>query len=261
MAQRFSVIVITRDEEANLRSCLESVKWADEIVVIDQSSGDRTKEIAKEYTDKIFVTPAKGTCNPDRMFGISKASFDWIIFLDADELVPPDLKEEIQTILSDPKEYTCFYIGRRNFFLGKWIRSCGWHPAYSIKLFCKGHAYFPPEVHHDGCSQDGKTGYFKAKTLHYSYNTLSQYLAKLDRFTTCSSQEAFKKDARITISNFAWCFLFKPAFYFFRKYFIWGGFRDGFRGFFIAFSSGLTLFMHYSKIWELQNNTQNKLPH
>ncbi len=254
MEQKLSVIVITRNEEINIRFCLESVKWVDEIVIIDQSSSDRTKEISREYTDKIFVTPAKGTCNADRMFAISKTSFDWILFLDADELVPSDLKEEVQTILKDPKGYTSFYLGRKNFFLGKWIKGGGWYPAYCIKLFRKGYAYFPPEVHHDGCPQGGKVGYLKVKTLHYTYKTLSQYLVKVDRFTTCSAEDAFKKGYRITLRNFALCFFVKPAFYFFRKYLICGGFRDGFPGFFIAFATSLTLVIHYSKIWDLQNN-------
>lgn len=259
MEQKLSVVVIVRNEEAIIRSCLESVKWADEIVIIDQSSTDRTREIAKEYTDKIFVTSLQGTANADRMFGISKATFDWILFLDADELVPPDLKEEIQTIIRDPKGHTSFYMGRKNFFLGKWIKGGAWYPAYSIKLFRKGSTYFPPRVHSDAQLKDKNPGYLKAKTLHYTYNSLSQYLAKLDRFTTRSAGEAFKEGYRITWLNFTFCFFIRPAFYFFRKYFIWCGFRDGFRGLFIAFSSSLTLLIHYSKVWELQNNIQESI--
>lgn len=257
--QKISVIVITRNEEAIIRSCLESVRWADEIVLIDQSSTDRTREIAAEFTDKIFVTSCKGSCNPDRMDGIAKATQDWILFLDADEIVPPDLREEIQSVLRDPRGCTSFYLGRKNFFLGRWIRGCGWYPAYSIKLFRKGHAVFPSGVHRDARAVNGTAGYLKARTLHYTYTSLSQYLAKMDRFTTRSATEAFNGGFRILWFHFPACFILKPGFYFFRKYFMWCGFRDGFRGLFIAFSSGLSLIFHYAKIWELQNSADGSI--
>jgi glycosyltransferase involved in cell wall biosynthesis len=254
--EKISVIIIAKDEETKIRRCLEGVKWADEIVFVDQSSTDRTREIARDYTDKIFITPSQGTCNADRIFAISKATNDWILLLDADEVATPELHAVIEEHIKNKNGFTSFYIARKNMFLGKWIKGGGWYPAYTIKLFRKGFAYFPQEVHHDGWPTGGKAGYIDRGILHYTYTSISQYLAKLDRFTTCLAEEAFKKGQRITYLNFIPLFLLKPPFYFFRKYFLWGGYQDGFRGFFIAFSSVLTLYIQYTKIWELQQTNR-----
>jgi len=256
--EKISIAVIVRNEEKILKYCLERITWADEIVIIDQSSKDNTRGIAKEYTDKIFITPTQGTCNADRMFAISRCTFDWVFFLDADERVTPELQQEIKKILKNPKEYTSFYLGRKNFFLGTWIKGGGWYPAYSIKLIKKGFAHFPSKVHCDGFPVGGKTGYLKEKTLHYTYDSIEQFFEKLDRFTTRSAEEAYHEGKRVNWDNFVYLSLAKPVFYFLRKYFLWLGLKDGMRGLFIAFSSSVTLFIHAVKIWELQQNVRNK---
>lgn len=247
---KLSVIVITHNEEENIADFLESVKWADEVVVVDQSSTDATMEIACKFTDKVFVTAKQDTANVDRMFAIEKASYDWILLLDADERVPKGLEDEIKKILQTPS-YSAYYLGRRNFFLGRWIRHGGWYPAYAIKLFKKGYAYFPPKVHHDGYARC-KAGYIKQRSLHYTYRSLTQYFSKFNRFTRRLAKEKLEQGTRVTNKSFALYFLFKPCLYFLRKYFLWGGFRDGFPGLFISFSSALVIFVSYAKLWERQ---------
>lgn len=256
--EKLSIAVIVRNEEKIIEDCLKRITWADEIVIVDQSSIDKTREIAKGYTDKIFITPPQGTCNADRMFAITKCSYGWVFFLDADEWVTPELQQEIKEILNNPQGYTSFYLGRKNFFLGKWIKGGGWYPAYSIKLIKKGFAFFPLKVHCDGYPVGGKTGYLKEKTLHYTYDSLEQFFEKLDRFTTRSAEEAFLEGKRISWDNVIYLFIAKPVFYFLRKYFLWLGLRDGMRGLFIAFSSSVTLFVHSVKIWEMQRNVRDK---
>lgn len=247
---RLSITVIVRNEEENIKGCLENIKWADEIIVVDQSSTDATVEIAKKYTDKIFIRPAQGTCNVDRMFAIEKASCDWMLFLDADEKVPSELRDEIKKILEVPA-YNAYYLGRKNFFLGRWIRYCGWYPLYAIKLFKRGFAYFPPKVHRGGYAKC-EAGYIKEKTLHYTYNSFSQYFTKFNRYTSRKAKEEFEEGKRINFMNFSVYFILKPFFYFVRKYILWKGFRDGFRGLFISLSSALVIFATYAKLWEKQ---------
>jgi len=254
--EKITVALIVRNEERAIAQCLQTVKWADEIMVIDQSSTDATVKIVKGYTDKIFIRPEQRTANVDRMFAVEKARCEWMLFLDADERVPTELRDEIMTILANP-EYNAYYIGRKNFFLGKWIKYGGWYPAYSIKLFKKGFVYFPPRVHKDGYTKY-KAGYLKEKALHYSYGALSQYIDKFNRFTTRQAKEEFEAGRRINLVNFFIYFILKPVFYFLRKYFLWQGFRDGIRGFFIALFSAMTIFMVGAKIWELQNNSTPK---
>ena len=249
---KLSVIIITKNEEANIRKCLDSVKWADEIVLVDQSSSDRTVEIAKEFTDKIFVTSEKLCCEPDRMFAISKATHEWILYLDADEQATPELEKEIRQVLSKPQEeFSNYFIARKTYFLGKWIRNCGWYPAYVVRLFKKGSINFSSSIHHDG-DLSGKPGYLKANLSHYSYNTLAQYFEKFNRFTTVMAQDKYQKGKRFKRSNFLFYFLIHPFYAFIRKFFILKGFRDGFHGFFISFSSGLVIFVVYAKLWEIQ---------
>ena len=249
---KLSVILITRNEEKNIRSCLESVKWADEIVVIDQSSTDRTVEISKEYTDRVFVVEAKGYCEPDRMVAIAKARGEWILYIDADERVSPELKEEIlMTISSCQRIHNCYYLPRKNYFLGKWIKGCGWYPGYILRLFKKGTVVFSDQIHQDGTTEE-ECGLLRNDLIHLSYQNLEHYFEKFNRYTSRLAQERYERGARASILNFWVSFLFKPLSFFLRSYFLQQGWKDGFQGFFICFSSGLVTFVTYVKLWELQ---------
>jgi glycosyltransferase involved in cell wall biosynthesis len=146
-----SVAIIAGNEEKKIGDCLESVKWADEIIVVDSGSTDRTVEIAKRYTDKVFIRKWEGYA-PQKQFAIDQATCDWILSLDADERVSPELKDEILKILESETEFDGFYIPRRNFFLGKWIKSCGWYPNYQLRLFKKGKAKVTQRKVHENLS-------------------------------------------------------------------------------------------------------------
>lgn len=248
-----SIILIVRNEEHNITECLGSVKgWADEIVVVDQSSTDQTVELSRRCTDKVFITEAKGICNPDRMFGIEKSRNEWNLLLEADERVTTELKEEIDGILeghADVKD--AYYIPVKSYFCGRWIRHCGWYPAYNLRLFKKERVYFPPTLHTDGKPKDS-AGYLINPLLHYSYPSIEDYLPKLNRYTTQWAKEAYEKGIRIKGIGAATCFVIKPLYHFLRKYLLLGGYKEGFLGFFISISSGLTIFMNYAKLWEIQ---------
>ncbi|MBN1383309.1 MAG: glycosyltransferase family 2 protein [Elusimicrobia bacterium] len=256
---KLSAVLIVRNEEENIKQCLESIKWADDIILIDQKSTDRTVELARAYTDKIFITEPKGICNPDRVFGIQKAKNDWILILEADERVAPELKNEIQSVITENNSAEAgYYLPVKSFFCGRWIKHCGWYPGYILRLFRKGKVSFPAGLHTFG-QAEGKCGYLKNALLHYSYPTISHYFPKFNRYTTQWAREEYKKGIRISGKNFIFNFLIRPLYWFFRKYFLLQGYRDGFRGFFISFSSALTVFVSYAKLWELQNKESKVL--
>jgi glycosyltransferase involved in cell wall biosynthesis len=246
-----SVVIATKNEERNIRDCLESVKWADEIIIVDDASRDKTVEICREYTDKIFINDAKGDFHRNKNLGLEKANRDWILSLDADERITEKLSEEIQVAVQD-EEKVGYYLNRKNYFLGKWIRGCGWYPDYIIRLFRKGTTRWPllAEDFHGTpkIKEKRKTGYLKNEFIHYSYFSIGQYIEKFNLYTSALAKQEYHRQAKI---NLFICFLFKPSLLFFRKYFLMAGYRDGFRGFFISVASALTIFMTFAKLWEM----------
>jgi glycosyltransferase involved in cell wall biosynthesis len=245
-----SALIVVRNEEPIIRKCLEAVKWVDEIIVVDQSSTDRTRDICHEYTDKIYITENKLFADPDRTFGESKASGDWILCIDADEIVTPELAEEIRSVVRTDK-YVAYNLANRNFFLGKWIIHCDWYPAYKAQLFRKGMVRLNDKVHRDFVPL-GKTGCLKNDLLHYPYATLDQYFEKFNRYTTLLAREDFDDGVRIGRWNWPWYLVLKPCAYFVNKYVRKQGFMDGMRGFLISYFTFLTVLMQAIKLLDIQ---------
>jgi glycosyltransferase involved in cell wall biosynthesis len=249
---KLSVVIAARNEEKNIRNCLESVKWADEIIVIDDASTDRTSEIARLFTENVFSRESHRDFHRNKNFGLGKATSEWILSLDADEVIPPELAQEIkQTIESSLLLGYC--LNRKNFFLGKWIKGCGWWPDSILRLFRKGVTHWPLAIHDVPQIEDKKrVGLLKYSFLHYSYFSLNQYLEKFNLYTTQLAKEEYAKGVRLSFKTFFLLFFLKPFYWFVKKYIFLRGFQDGFRGFFICFSSALTIFVTYSKLWEIQ---------
>jgi len=246
-----SVILVVRNEEAQIGECLNTVSWADEIVIIDQSSIDSTVNISKKFTDKVFVTEPKGYCEPDRNLAIKKASGKWIFYIDADERVSPELRDEILSVVRSLNIKPAYYVKRRNYFLGKWIKTCGWYPSPVLRLFKKGEVIFPNEIHQVPPHRKGY-GYLKNDLVHYSYSSFEEYFEKFNRYTTQLAKEEFEAGKRITAFNFIPNFLVRPSYVFLLRYLYYKGYKDGFRGFFISFSSALTTFVSKAKLLEMQ---------
>jgi glycosyltransferase involved in cell wall biosynthesis len=242
-----SVAIIAGNEEKNIGDCLESVKWADEIIVVDSESTDRTVEIARKYTDKVFVRKWEGYA-PQKQFAIEQATCDWILSLDADERASPELKEEIEKVLESETEYDGFYIPRRNFFLGKWIKSCGWYPNYQLRLFKRGRGYVTARKVHEGFVVDGKVGYLKGDIIHYTHMELKSTFAKINEYSSLSAEEKVhrKKVRGIDL-------ILHPLSAFLGHYMLRGGFRDGVHGLMVSLIHAMTNMQTYMKIWELQN--------
>ncbi|MCG2726258.1 MAG: glycosyltransferase family 2 protein [Elusimicrobia bacterium] len=255
--KKLSVVIATKNEEKNIQKCLESVKWADEIIIVDDISADKTVEICKRYTKNIFISDSKGSFHKNKNLAIEKANGEWILSLDADEVVPKEFSEEIKKAIQNSEIYG-YYLNRKNYFIGKWIRGCGWYPNYIIRLFKKGAAKWPLEIHDvPKIEEKNKAAYLKNSLIHYSYSSLEQYFEKFNRYTSRLAKEEYEKGKKVNNANFLLLFVIKPLFWFLRKYFLQKGWRDGFYGFFISFSSALVIFATYAKLWEIQNNEKS----
>jgi glycosyltransferase involved in cell wall biosynthesis len=251
MQADIAIIMVVRNEEEQIRECLETVSWANEIIIVDQSSTDSTAKISRQFTDKIFLTEPKGYCEPDRNLAIEKASSKWIFYIDADERVTRELRDEILLIVKSDNPRPAYYVKRRNYFLGKWIKTCDWYPSPVLRLFKKGEVIFPNEIHQVPQHRE-EYGYLNNDLLHYSYSSFEEYFEKFNRYTTELAKEEFQTGRRITAFNFIPDFLLRPSYNFLSKYLYYQGYRDGFRGFFVSFSSALTVFVSKAKLWEIR---------
>ncbi|CAB1078814.1 6-phosphofructokinase (EC [Olavius algarvensis Delta 1 endosymbiont] len=249
---KISIVIATKNEEKMIKDCLESVLWADEIVIVDDESEDRTVEICKEYTSKIVSNESKGNFHYNKNLGIEESTGDWILSLDADERITIELANEIRSAIKKNNKLG-YYISRKNYFLGNWIKGCGWYPDYIIRLFKKGATNWPDQIHDvPQISPKSATERLKNPMIHMSYRSLDQFIEKFSKYTTKIAKEEYEKGVRITKYRIPVFFIIKPAYWFLRKYLLLHGFRDGFRGLFICFASFMTVFMTYAKLWEIQ---------
>ncbi len=246
-----SVAIATYNEEANLGRCLDSVvSWVDEIVVIDGSSTDRTVEIAKKFKAKVFVTDNPEMFHINKQKALNSSSGEWILQLDADEIVSEDLKKEIIKVISS-QLINGYFIPRKNFFMGKWMRKGGLYPDYVARLFQKGKGRLFCKDVHEQVQITGKAGYLKHDLLHYPYPDFSKYLQKADTYTSLTARNLHgDKLAAYVIA--------KPIKTFFSIYLRHLGLLDGFPGFVWAFFSAMHYPIAYIKYWERVKNTAMK---
>ena len=246
---KISAVVITYNEEKNIRRCLESLSWADEIVVVDSFSQDRTKEIASSFTDKILDVEWQGF-GKQKEFARTKASFDWVLSVDADEVVSEKLKEEIKSVINKNDSLDGYYISRLSNFLGRWVKHGGWYPDYVLRLFKKDKARFDESLVHEKLILEGKTGFLMNEILHYTDPDISHYLSKMDKYTTLSAQKLLAEGKSTTVFDL----LFRPAAIFFKMYLLKSGFLDGWQGFLLASFSSFHVFVKYAKLWHLRKS-------
>jgi glycosyltransferase involved in cell wall biosynthesis len=249
--QKLSVTIIAFNEENNLKDCLESVKWADEIIIVDSESNDRTIEIAKNYSNKVIIKKWEGF-SIQKSFALANTSNELVLSVDADERVSPELKEEIILLLSSNMEFDGYYIPRRNFFLGKEIKNCGWYPDHQLRLFKKSKTVVDSRKVHEGFLVSGKCGYLKQNLIHLTHNSLHEVFKKINEYSTLEAEELFTskkaKPINIIINPFA-AFL---SHFIYRK-----GFKDGVYGLMVSLIHAATKMMTYMKIWDLQHKEKN----
>ena len=215
--EKITAAVITFNEENNIRRCLESVKWADEIVVIDSHSTDKTEEIAKEYTDKVIQRDWPGHIQ-QKNFARETASHDWIFSLDADEEVSPELRESILTAREQGLR-NGYHLARKVHYLGKWINHSGWYPDYKVRLFDRRKAEWGGTNPHDRIEIDSPTELLKGDLYHYSYENLSAHIRTINNFTSISANEMQLKGKKAGLGKL----LFNPFFKFLKAFFLPSG--------------------------------------
>jgi glycosyltransferase involved in cell wall biosynthesis len=244
-----SVIVITKNEEKSIRDCLESIVWADEIIVVDSGSTDNTIDMCREYTDRILMTDWPGP-GAQRNRAIDMATGDWILALDADEWVTPELKAEIQAVIREPGDKVAFEMPRLSSYCSRYMRHCGWWPDRITRLFKRGSARFNAELIHDHMIVDGKTGRLSNHLMHESFEDLINVLGKVNRYSTDSAHVMFshgKKSSLLTaIAHGLWSFVY--------TYIIRAGFFDGREGFMLAVSNAEGTYYKYLKLMYLERS-------
>ena len=243
-----SVIIITRNEEANLADCLASLEGiAEQIVVVDTNSSDRTLEIAKSYGAAIAQPPDWPGFGPQKNRALDLATGEWVLSLDADERLTPALKSEIVTAIHHSAHVDCFAIPRLSWYCGRFIRHSGWNPDYVDRLFKRGSARFSDDLVHERLLPSGQVAKLENPMLHYSFMNYSQVLQKIDRYSTASAEQAFAQGKTSTplkaVLHGAWSF--------FRTYFLRAGFLDGPQGFTLAMSNAQGTYYRYVKLWHL----------
>lgn len=252
MKKTLSVAIATFNEEKNLPACLDSIKdIADEIVIVDGSSSDKTVEIAKTYNAKVKVTTNKPIFHINKQIAIDMASCDWTLQLDADERATPELRKEIISTINRESNINGYWIPRKNSFLGKFLLKGGQYPDYTIRLYKKGKGGLPQKDVHEQAVIVGETGYLKNALLHYPYENLTSYLQKWNRYNNifASQIKANMKNKNLFVHIIIGVkFLFvKPIFWFLISYFRHKGFVDSWQGFLFSFFSSLRFPVSYIK--------------
>ena len=248
-----SVVLATYNEEKNLSSCLDSVKGlADEIIIVDGSSTDKTVEIAKKYGAIVKITTNKPNFHINKQMAIDMASKDWILQLDGDEHISPEQKVEIKEILEkDSKEFNGYWMPRKNWFLGRFLMKGGQYPDYTLRFYRKGKGRLPQKDVHEQAEVEGKVGYLKSALLHYPYKDFGHYLNKWNRYNILFAEQIREEQSKKNIFQkifYAFGYLVaKPGHWLLTTFIRHKGFVDGWQGFTFSLFSALRFPVSYIK--------------
>jgi glycosyltransferase involved in cell wall biosynthesis len=254
---KLSVIIITKNEASNIQACLDSVSFANEWIVVDSGSTDATVAVARAAGATVIETEDWPGFGPQKARALAAATGDWVLSLDADERITPELAREIEQTIQEQGTVEAYEISRSSWYCGRFIRHSGWTPDYVTRLFKRNSAKFSNDVVHERLIVNGRTRKLKASMLHYSFRDFSQVLRKIDNYSTLSAQQAHAKGKRAGVGKAVlhglWAFI--------RTYFLKLGFLDGPHGLALAISNAEGSYYRYLKIWMLdQQATLDKHP-
>ena len=249
--KKLTAIITTFNEERNIEDVIKSLSFADEIMVVDSFSTDRTIEIARRYTDFILQRKYENSAS-QKNWAIPQANYDWILLLDADERVTPQLRDEIRSVLRSDSDPVAYWMGRSNFFMGKKVRFSGWQGDGVIRLFRRDECRYQNKRVHAEIETDGKIGFLKNKLNHYTYADLSRYIEKANYYSTWGAYDRVEKVKKVTLYHL----LIKPAARFSRHYVFRLGFLDGRVGFIISVLSAQQVFIRNLKLWRIKNGEE-----
>ena len=248
-----SVAIITRNEEENIESCLKSALWADEIIVLDDASADNTVKIAKQFTDKVF-SRKMDIEGKHRNYAYSLARNNWVLSLDADERITPELAEEITVLLKTEMKDKAYTIPIKSYIGKRWIRHSGWYPAAKVRLFDKRFFKYEEAEVHPRVFIEGSCGHLKRDIIHYSYRDFHDFFVSINNQTTLEAKKWFKERRNI---NFLKMYR-KGLSRFLKGYIQKSGYKDGLLGFTISWAGALYQFMSYVKYKEMLQNEPKK---
>jgi len=244
---KLSAYVLTFNEEGKIREALESITWADEIVVLDSHSTDRTEAICREYTDKIHQCDFEGF-GKLRNRALELVTHDWVLSLDADERATDELRVEIQAELASGPRADAFFVPRRNVFLGRWIRHCGWYPDYrQPQVFNRHRMRYREDLVHESFELDGRIGYLRGHIIQHPFRDLEEYLRKMSRYSTLMAEQMTRRGRPFRVHQL----ITHPLFSFIKMYGFRQGFRDGMPGLILSLLYAYYTFVKYAKLWEL----------
>lgn len=248
---KISAKIIVRNEEHNVAAVCETVDWADEIVIVDSDSTDRTVEIASKYTEKIFNREWNGYKDKHE-FADSKTSFDWIFWIDADERVTPELRASIEHLRTVPAHERAagYRIARKTEYLGAWIYHSGWYPDFQMRLYRKDKSYWDGVAPHQTARVNGTVETLSGELLHYTKRDLSEHHRVTDSYASLAAEHLVNSGKTIGSAGIVG----KAIAAFIRTYVVKQGFRDGVRGIIIAGMTAYGVFLKYAKVWELNND-------
>jgi glycosyltransferase involved in cell wall biosynthesis len=249
---KLTVTVITRNESANIDAALASVAWADEIVVVDSESTDDTAAIARRHTDRVEARAWAGY-SAQKNYAASRASHDWILSLDADERVTPELAAEIVSILATEPPHRGYRVPRISHYLGRWIRGTDWYPDYQLRLYDRrAGEWNGRRVHESVELKDSAPGRLARDLEHYPYRDIGHHLATIDRYTTLAAEQMGAEGRTPSLAGVA----LHPPLAFLRNYILRGGFRNGGAGFIVSVLNSYYVFLKLAKAWELRRRPQ-----
>lgn len=247
---KISATIIVYNEEANIAEVCDSISWADEIIIVDSGSTDRTVEIARNYTDKVFDREFRGYKDKHE-YADSLTSGDWIFWIDADERVTPELERSITALRSVPDDRLKdgYEIARRTWYAGRWIRHGGWYPDRQMRLYRKSKSYWDGIAPHQTARVRGETGRLEGELLHFTKRNFSEHHRMTESYATLAAEHL----AEMGRTSGGGKIFFSTIGAFIRTYALKQGFRDGIPGLIIAFFTAYGVFLKYAKLWELNN--------
>ncbi len=240
-----SLVVVTLNEEKNIERCLKSAPWADELLVLDSGSHDRTRELAEKMGAKVLNEPWRGY-GAQKHRAVDLAKNDWVFAIDADEEISPELSLEIQQFFSQLQAEVAYSVPRKSFYLGRWIMHGGWYPDAQTRLFQRHFSQWNKKVIHERVVSPTVRS-LKAPLYHYVFRNVEHHVATNNRYSSLQAEEYLKNGGRFSFFKF----LFKPLSKFLECYFLKLGFLDGRAGFVIAVGAAYSVFIRWAKIWQL----------
>jgi glycosyltransferase involved in cell wall biosynthesis len=242
-----SVVVITHNEQLNIEACLQSVGFADEIIVVDNASSDQTVDLACKCGAKVMSTPDWPGFGLQKGRALAQVTGDWVLSLDADERVTPELQQELLQVMAQTQSSDCYAIPRSSWYCGRFMRHSGWAPDYVDRFFKTGTARFSDDPVHERLLHDMPAQRLKSPLLHYSFRNFSDVLTKIDRYSTASAEHALVSGRRATVlgavGHGLWAFV--------RAYIFKAGFLDGSHGLALAISNAEGSYYRYVKLWQM----------